>query len=176
MGALVNLKGIIQEFIWAIPCVTSSLLFIPFHNSNLVISQAYKVNLTKHLSFQKLIKQIINLKSWVSIFHYHLVEGSIIHTHLQCPILLMNEKDGGTPYCDLLGLTYLFAKSFSSWTLSSFNSSWFIWYGALVGGVTLDVTLITWSTRFFGGNSLGNFSSITSRNFLNINVDVIPLT
>ncbi len=27
-----------QEFVWAIPCAASSLLFVPFHNSNLVIS------------------------------------------------------------------------------------------------------------------------------------------
>ncbi len=148
--------------------MASSIFFILFHNLNLVISWTYKVNPTKHLSFQKLIKQIINSKSWVSILHHHLIEGFIIHTHFQCPILLMNEKDGGAPYHDLLGLMYPFVKSFSNWTLNSFNSSWFIWYGALAGGATPNVTLIAWSTHFLGGNSLGNFLSITSRNFVTL--------
>jgi len=85
----------------------------------------------------------------------------MIHTHPQCPIFLVNEKDG-TPYGDLLSLMYPFAKSFSNWTLSSFNSS-FIQYGTLARGVIFNSTLITWSTHLLRGNS----SSITSMNSYN---------
>ncbi len=68
-------------------------------------------------------------------------------------------KDLGTNH-----LMYPFARSFSSWTLSFFNSSWFIRYGALVRGATPSITSIAWSTRLLEGNSSGNSSGITYGN------------
>jgi hypothetical protein len=67
----------------------------------------------------------------------------------------------------LLGLIYPFARSSSSWTLRSFNSSWFIRYGALAGGATPRITSITWSTHLLRGNLSGNSSGITFRNSFN---------
>jgi hypothetical protein len=58
-GCIGKSKRYHQEFGGAIPCATSVLFFIPFCNSNLVIPKV-QANPTKHFSFQKLIKQIIN--------------------------------------------------------------------------------------------------------------------
>ncbi len=59
---------------------------------------------------------------------------------------------------------YPFVKSSWSWTLSSFNSSWFIRYRVLVGGATSDITLIALLICLLEGNSSNNSSSITSGN------------
>lgn len=81
-----------HKFIWPVPCNTSCLLFVFFNNSDLVVSRP-KIQLWEPTSLTKLIKQVSNEWNGVLVLRGHLVQCSIVDTHIKRAIFLLLKED-----------------------------------------------------------------------------------
>ncbi len=124
-----HLMWVMYRYVWV--SEACQLFLVPFQNSNMPL---YPSKCCELGSVPRLLPLLL-FSTWT---HNWVLEGV-----------------GSASYGDLLGLMYPFVRISLSWTLSSFNSSWFIRYGALAGGTTLGTISMAWSTCLF--RELGNW-------------------
>jgi hypothetical protein len=120
------------------------------------------VNLEEYPCSSKLTEQDIDPGKRVLVLDSDLIKGSVVHTHSECLILLL-DKDCGHPEGDELGRMNPFSSKSCNCVLSSANSFGGIRYDLLEIGAVLGFSSITNSTSLSRGNP-GKSSGKTSGN------------